>query len=196
MAASSGRLSARLFLSAKGFAQRHPVFANSVTYGSILSVAEVMQQTIAGWEHYDWARVGRMAVIGGCAYGPLGFYWYRWLDKALPGTAKLTVMKKVIVDQCVSAPVFIAIFFTGSSIMEGKKDIFAELKDKFPQTYAASCCFWPIAQTFNFFFLPSHMRVVYVASASLVWSNFLCFMKRISVHKEEEPQSVEAAAQG
>ncbi|XP_038067899.1 mpv17-like protein [Patiria miniata] len=196
MAATSGRLGARLFLSVKAFAQRRPALANSITYGSILSVAEVMQQTIAGEERYDWAKVGRMAVIGGCAFGPIGYYWYRWLDKVLPGTAKLTVVKKVISDQLVSAPLFIAIFYAGSSAMEGKKDVFAELKEKFPQTFAASCCFWPIAQTFNFFFLPNHMRVVYVASVSLVWSNFLCFMKRISMHKEKDSLAVETAAQG
>ncbi|XP_033629919.1 mpv17-like protein [Asterias rubens] len=186
MAAASGRLGSRLYLSAKGFASRHPAIANSITYGTILGVAETMQQTIAGCEKYDWPRVGRMMVIGGCAYGPIGFYWYRWLDRALPGAAKLAVAKKVILDQLVSAPLFISIFYVGSSIMERTEDISAELKEKFVPTYTASCCFWPLAQTVNFLFLPPHFRVVYVATLSMVWSNILCFMKRISMHKEEK----------
>ena len=113
MATPSGRLGARLYLVAKGFATRHPVFTNSVMYGSILSTAEVMQQTIAGYERYDWARVGNMMVLGCCALGPRGYYWYRWLDRTLPGMAKLTVLMKVFVDQLVSAPVFILIFYAG-----------------------------------------------------------------------------------
>ena len=32
------------------------------------------------------------------------------------------------------------------NLLEGKKDITSELKEKFVPTFAASCCFWPAAQ--------------------------------------------------
>jgi len=37
--------------------------------------------------------------------------------------------------------------------------------------------FWPTTQAFNFYFLPSHLRVVYVCATTTVYDAFLSFMK-------------------
>ncbi|XP_041474603.1 mpv17-like protein isoform X3 [Lytechinus variegatus] len=66
----------------------------------------------------------------------------------------------------------------GMSILEGKDDIFEELRAKFLPTFKASCCFWSVAQVFNFYFLPTSLRIVYIASVSFLWTNFLAIMKR------------------
>jgi len=36
---------------------------------------------------------------------------------------------------------------------------------------------WPSAQVFNFYFLPPHLRVVYVCAVATVYDAFLSYMK-------------------
>ncbi|GFW66268.1 mpv17-like protein [Trichonephila clavipes] len=69
--------------------------------------------------------------------------------------------------------------------LEGKEDVFAELKAKFWSTYKMSCCFWLPAQAINFALLPPYTRVAFVGVASFVWVNVLCFVKR---REFSEPQ--------
>ena len=71
-------------------------------------------------------------------------------------------------------------------ILERKEDVFEELKDKYWKTFLANQAFWIPGQTINFFFIPSNLRVVYVASASFIWINVLCFIKRQKVKKHVE----------
>ena len=44
-------------------------------------------------------------------------------------------------------------------------------------SFQVSCCFWPVAQVVNFAFLPTHLRTVYVAGCSFIWTNILSFFK-------------------
>ena len=81
-------------------------------------------------------------------------------------------------DQAVSSPLILVIFYTGMSAMEGHTDIFKELREKFWKTYGFSCSFWLPAQAINFALVPSAFRVVYVGSASFLWVNCLCLLKR------------------
>ncbi|KAI5697727.1 hypothetical protein M8J75_014736 [Diaphorina citri] len=77
-----------------------------------------------------------------------------------------------------------AILGTCMSLMEGKDDIFAELREKFLPTFQTSCIFWLPAQTINFFFLPPAARVIFVGTCSFVWINILCWLKRSDLNAE------------
>ncbi|XP_033125703.1 mpv17-like protein isoform X2 [Anneissia japonica] len=173
---------------------KHPVIANSITYCAIFASAEVTQQLV--WADrscsnssststlgldIDWRKVRNIATLGLVFNGPAAFTWYRLLDRWFPGTLRKTVFKKTIVDQVIGCPPFVSAFYVGLSILEGKEDKFASLKEKFWSAYLAGFCFWPPAQTINFFFVPSHFRVLYVASAGFVWANILCFINKMFV---------------
>uniref|UniRef100_A0A2L2YVE1 Mpv17-like protein n=1 Tax=Parasteatoda tepidariorum TaxID=114398 RepID=A0A2L2YVE1_PARTP len=166
--------------------QKRPLLMNMVSFGTMYVGAEVTQQTILTRvdpekKSIDWKTVGRYAVIGLIGIGPPRFYWYRVLDSWLPATTVLMSLRKAVTDQCISSPASITIFFTGMSLLEGKEDVFAELKAKFLSTYAVSCCFWLPAQAINFCFLPPYTRVAYVGCASFLWVNILCLIKRKEV---------------
>lgn len=72
------------------------------------------------------------------------------------------------------------------SLMEGKKDIFEECRQKFVPTFQTSCLFWLPAQLVNFMLVPPVARVVYVGMCSFVWINLLCWIKRKDYVTEEE----------
>lgn len=65
-----------------------------------------------------------------------------------------------------------------SGILEWREDIFEELRAKYVKTLIANQSFWLPAQTVNFALVPSHLRIVYVASLSFMWINVLCYIKR------------------
>ncbi|XP_071948688.1 mpv17-like protein [Antedon mediterranea] len=176
----------------KAFA-KYPMLSNSLTYCGLYAAAEVTQQLILKEQpphtknstsmmegRIDWRKVGHVALIGLVFNGPVGYTWYRLLDKWLPGTARRTIIKKMIIDQLCACPPFICAFYVGISILERKKDIYASLKEKFIPSYLVGFAFWPPAQAVNFIFIPSHLRIVYVASAGFVWANVLCFINKRS----------------
>ena len=111
---------------------------------------------------------------------------YKALDARLIGTSPQIVVAKALIDQAVSSPIILVVFFTGMSAMEGRADWFKELKEKFVKSYTFSCLFWLPAQCLNFFLVPNAFRVVYVGSASFLWVNVLCLLKRGNSGTEEE----------
>ncbi|KAL3172403.1 hypothetical protein MRX96_043319 [Rhipicephalus microplus] len=142
------------------------------------------------WTRPCAATTGRWwagyAVVGTGIYAPALFYWYRYLDRVMPGKLVAIAVRKALIDQLLASSTLLVAFYTAMSAMEGKEDIFAELKAKFVPTYKLSCCFWIPAQCINFFLVPPHLRVVTVGICSFAWVNILCIMKRMTVKASEE----------
>jgi len=90
-----------------------------------------------------------------------------------------TVLKKVLVDQAIGGPVFLAYFFTTNGLLEGKTlvECCKEFRLKFLSVYMVECMVWPSAQVFNFYFLPPHLRVIYVCAVATLYDAFLSYMK-------------------
>ena len=58
--------------------------------------------------------------------------------------------------------------------LEGKSDWFEECKHKFWKTFGADCCYWLPVQALNFTYIPSDLRVAFVAIATFVnWTGNL-----------------------
>jgi len=64
------------------------------------------------------------------------------------------------------------------NLLEGKKDLLEECKQKFIPTFKTSCVFWMPAQAINFMLVPPGARVIYVGLCSFIWINMLCWIKR------------------
>jgi Mpv17-like protein len=165
----------------------YPLITNSVIYGGLYCTAEFSQQTVlkkvfkkpdVPEPPYDTGSLQRYFTIGTCAISPTLYLWYKWLDKKLPGTAVKTVVKKCLMDQFMMTPNILIMFYVGMSLMEGKEDVFSELKQKFVPTFAANCCFWLPTQAMNFTFIPPQFRVIYIGVCTLAWVNILCYFKR------------------
>ncbi|XP_013146786.1 PREDICTED: mpv17-like protein [Papilio polytes] len=167
---------------------RRPVITNTITYATFYTAAELSQQTfnkIYSPEKppLDFSAAARIVTVGSCLYAPTLYFWYKFLDKKFVGTAVKMVATKVMTDQFVMTPVLLAAFYILMGIAERKEDIFEEIRVKYWKTFIANQAFWIPGQTINFFFVPSHLRVVYVASASFIWINVLCFIKRQKTEK-------------
>ncbi|XP_038206418.1 mpv17-like protein [Zerene cesonia] len=169
--------------------KRRPVLTNTAVYATFYTAAEFSQQSFNKMyspekPDYDLAAAGRIVATGSCLYPTTLYFWYRYLDRRFVGTSVKIVLTKVAADQFIMTPMLIAAFYTLLGVLERKEDVFEELKHKYWKTFAANQAFWIPGQIINFAFVPSNLRVVYVASASFIWINVLCFIKRQKVEKQ------------
>jgi len=165
--------------------RKKPLLRDVAKFGTLFAGAEFSQQTMLKkvWkmdpnEDYNWGEIARYAVFGFGFYPFLYSKWYGMLDRVFPGTAASTIAKKVFLDQFTLEPVLICVFYVGMNVMEGRKDVFQELKDKFVPTFSVGCLFWIPAMAFNFRVLSPSQRVTFVGAATFTWCNFLCWLKR------------------
>jgi len=170
--------------SIRAFFKARPLVANCITYGSLYTGAEFLQQTLLRKvlpekkEDYDLAQLGRYGAIGSTFLPTFMYYWYKFLDSRIVSTKPQMIVAKVLIDQGFTAPIILSTFYVAMSAMEGREDIFKECKEKFWNTLKVSCQFWMPIQCLNFAFVPNMFRVVYIGSMSFIWVNILCILKR------------------
>ncbi|KAI8429023.1 hypothetical protein MSG28_007599 [Choristoneura fumiferana] len=170
------------------FNKRNLLFTNSITSGSFMAIGDLIQQEIEYQnklipERYDWQRCERMFFVG-TLMGPLHHFYYVYLDKLMPRADAKTAIKKIICDQTFASPATIIFFFYGMGLMEKKspEQSTEELRQKFLYVYMGDCLFWPPVQFFNFYYLPTQYRVLYINAATLFFNIFLSFMKHFDQH--------------
>lgn len=96
------------------------------------------------------------------------------------------VVIKILLDQLVGTPITLALFFFVFGMLEGKgrDEIFDEARIKAWSLYLAEWIVFPIAQFFNFYFLPPKYRVLYTNAVSLCFDSYISYVKN-SPHYEE-----------
>lgn len=91
---------------------RYLLLTNTLGSCAIDGLGDYLEQHVERATEIDWERTKRMAIMG-LAFGPMGHYWYKYLDIKLPGTAIATVVKKIVLDEAVLGTASIVIFFVG-----------------------------------------------------------------------------------
>ena len=193
------------------FYSRHPLASNCLIYGSLYAGAELSQQTInhvftssrkakarnnassVGSANtsvlaklkYDFETVKRYLVLGTCVYPPVFYAWYKWLDATFKGSAARIVGAKVFLDQFLLGPPSLFCFFVLMSALEGKDDVLAEGRLKFPAAFAADCVFWIPVQAANFMLVPPTHRVTFIGVMAFVWLNILCVIKNVESYLDD-----------
>ena len=200
--------------------RKYPLTSNSLFYGALFVAAEFMQQT---WKQghrfstsdpkittqldskqphtrYDLGSFKRYAVWGTLVVPPIYQQWYNWLDAKFhlceigPLNRKV-LAQKMVLDQFVLTPVILVFFFVAMNAMEGKSDLLEECKHKFWKTFAADCCFWLPVQALNFVYVPSDLRVAFIAITTFVWLNVLCWFKSLPI-KGDQIEDIDASLMG
>uniref|UniRef100_A0A1E1W5Z0 Mpv17-like protein n=2 Tax=Pectinophora gossypiella TaxID=13191 RepID=A0A1E1W5Z0_PECGO len=182
---------ARLLAWCKHSLKTRPALSNTVVYASFYTAAELSQQAFNKYytpekPEMNYAAAARIVTVGSCVYAPTLTYWYRLLDRKFTGTGLKAVATKVCSDQFLMTPILLAAFYTVLAVLERKEDVFEELRSKYWKTFVANQMFWIPGQTINFFFIPPHLRVVYVSVVSFLWINVLVFIKRQKVDEQIE----------
>jgi hypothetical protein len=166
---------------------RHPLLVKSLSAAVLMGAGDLVAQHIASRsvattleedppmevadEAWDWGRVGRMMSWGLVGAGPGLHLWYGMLDRAIPATSLQACLAKLVLDQSLAAPGFIAAFFVYAGAAEGRsmQQIREKLAADYWNTMKVNWSVWPIASFINFRFVPPVHRVLYASCVSLCW---------------------------
>ncbi|KAL0892076.1 hypothetical protein ABMA27_015290 [Loxostege sticticalis] len=168
--------------------KKNLLITNSISSGGFMAIGDMVQQEFEFQskvllKRYDWARLGRMFIVG-TLMGPMHHYYYVYLDKIIPKVNLKTVFQKILCDQLFASPATILCFFYGMGILESKSfsDSAAEISQKFKYVYTGDCLYWPPIQFVNFYYLPTQYRVFYINAATMIFNIFLSYMKHYDQH--------------
>ncbi|TVU49111.1 hypothetical protein EJB05_00403, partial [Eragrostis curvula] len=179
----------------------HPVRTQVVSSGLLWGLGDSGAQTVT---HYsappdrrarnpededkefkiDWKRVGITSSFGFAFVGPVGHYWYEYLDRSirrryLPDTFKF-VASKVAADDLLFGPLDLILFFAYVGLASGRsvEQVKDDVKRDFLPALVVGETVWPAVQIANFRFIPVRYQLLYVNLFCLLDSCFLSWIEQ------------------
>ena len=154
----------------------HPYKTTALSTGILCALGDVnAQQFVEETNEHDFQRTGRFFVMGLLFIGPVLLVWFGVLEKYITGAEKTLALKKMLCDQLLWAPPFIASLFCLSDALSGRnlEEIKMNLKQNYPGALKANYYIWPAVQMVNFYFVPLHYRVIVVNCIALFWNTYM-----------------------
>ncbi|EDV39414.1 uncharacterized protein Dana_GF24503 [Drosophila ananassae] len=151
---------------------------------------ERMLGEIHGWNKIRTLRMG----ISGLTVGVVCHYWYQYLDYLYPNRTYRTVVIKILLDQFICSPLYIAVFFLTMAVLEETtwEEVQQEIREKALVLYMAEWTVWPLAQFINFLLIKPQYRVFYDNSISLGYDVYTSQVKyRKKPNAEQNPDQKE-----
>jgi len=159
---------------------KHPVWTQSLTSGFLFLIGDLTAQRyehrldlaqgidVSQRPYVDLLRLAACTSFGLFVLGPCGHFWYSRLDVVTNRLAAAgswgNVGVKVLLDTAIFNPIFLVVFFTTVSLLEGLSmhDIGRKLYRDFVPSYAVDCSIWPPIQTVNFRLVPVKFQLLVV----------------------------------
>jgi protein Mpv17 len=167
-----------------------PLLTKALTSLTGFTLGDILAQNFVegGDKPYDIMRTLRLGSFGFLIHGTTGHYFYGFLDSKLPGTAPLTVISKVAIDQTIWNPIFGIMFFGYLNFVEGKSwtDYTNKLKQDLKTAVMGSWAVWVPAHTVNFAFIPPSQRLLYINTIQIGYNVFLSFLGNKKVDEKKE----------
>ncbi|CAD7936396.1 unnamed protein product [Amoebophrya sp. A120] len=140
-------------------------------------------------EHYNPDRTLRWAGAGLLIHGPYFKFTFGKIDGFFANSPLnlRTVLLKTATAQFTAFPGYLALLFTYMGLAEGirnQDELWQKVYKRVPEAFAAGCVFWPVANTFNFTFVPASYRVPYLASCGSVWGIVLSWLNARDSNQE------------
>lgn len=105
-------------------------------------------------------------------------------------------MKRVLLDQLLFSPVFLAVFFAYNHIGERGRlaGLSNHFKGAYTETLKANYKLWPLVQCINFYLIPLNYQLLFLNFVAIGWTAFLSNVNAkasqaheyASIKKEEE----------
>ncbi|XP_026111991.1 mpv17-like protein isoform X2 [Carassius auratus] len=158
--------------------RRFPWATNVTLYGCLFAGGDLVHQRFSRKERVDWTHTRNVAVVAFGFHGNFNFFWMRFLERCFPGNALRPVLRKLLLDQTLAAPLAISAFYTGVSFLEGRDEILQDWREKFLNTYKTGLTYWPVMQFLNLALVPPLIRTAFTGCCGFVWATFLCFSQQ------------------
>ncbi|KAJ6799407.1 protein Mpv17 isoform X1 [Iris pallida] len=134
----------------------------------------------------NWRRVATTSMFGFAFVGPIGNYWYEYLDRFIrlrlqlhPKSLKF-VAAKVAADGLLFGPLDLLVFFSYMGLAAGRS--FDQVKEDVKRDFLPSLLFegavWPLVQVANFRYVPVRYQLLYVNVFCLLDSSLLSWIEQ------------------
>lgn len=118
--------------------------------GFVLGDLVAQSPDLSQGKPWDAKRTAKMGAFGLALHGPIGHYWYGFLDKTVMASAPTSataVFTKTAIDQVLWAPIFTSVFFGSMKVMDGKPgEIADDVKEKLWPTMKVNCAYTTLSR--------------------------------------------------
>lgn len=122
----------------------------------------------------DWYRLVKFTTLGFFYVSPTLHVWYGLLARAFPGAHLTATMQRLVLDQLLFAPTFIAGFFSLALLLEGRPEmILDKLRSDWLPTFSANLTLWVPSMFFNFRHVPPQFQVLFSNCVGFFWNIYL-----------------------
>ncbi|CAL8344436.1 unnamed protein product [Lota lota] len=169
--------------------KKYPILTKSVTSGILSSLGNILSQFLEAnknakngkpMKEIDRAAATRYAIFGLFLTGPLSHYFYQLMEVWMPTTDPYCIVKRLLLDRLVFAPVFLFIFYLVMNTLELKG--LADLQNKLEGTYWTALKMnwkvWTPFQFININFVPVQFRVLFANGVALFWYAYLASVRK------------------
>ncbi|XP_078446953.1 peroxisomal membrane 22 kDa (Mpv17/PMP22) family protein [Wolffia australiana] len=167
---------------------KYPVPMKSVTSAFLTLVGDLIcQLVIDRVPVWDVRRTLVSTFLGLALVGPTLHFWYLFLSKLVTVQGPSGAVLRLLLDQFVFSPIFIAAFLSSLVTLEGRpSQVLPKLKQEWFSSMVANWKLWIPFQFLNFWFVPQQFQVLGANVVALAWNVILSFI----AHKEVKPSSI------
>ncbi|OQV25139.1 putative Protein Mpv17 [Hypsibius exemplaris] len=164
------------------FTDAYPLRTQGLTAVIFAGLGNFISQTVVekrSLRTLDWNSIIKFMVIGGTVTFPIIRSWF-WTLERIVKPSRFAAVKKVLIDQLLFAPVFLASFILLMGCVEGTgwEDAKERLSHDWVNVMMSNYQLWPAAQFINFYFVPFNQRILFGSLVSLGWNVYLAFVVR------------------
>lgn len=157
----------------------HPFVTNVLTSCTFMTTGDLVSQgLLQEKDHIDLKQTARFATVGLLFVGPVVRGSLVMIDKLFGPTKTVKILaKKLMVDQLIGAPAFLAGNITVLTLLErgSFEEVGKELEKSYFSILRLNYSFWPFVQMINFYLIPLTYRVLFGSSAALVWNTIFSY---------------------
>ncbi|KAJ8670585.1 hypothetical protein QAD02_001844 [Eretmocerus hayati] len=170
----------QIFRVYQNFLRRYPFGMQAFQAGILMGIGDQIAQNLVEkrpLKNLDYVRTGQFAVIGFCMVGPATRTWYGLLDKYVGSKGAKVVLKKVVYDQLLFTPIFVAALLSVISVTQGNDVTNTKLKleDEYVDILLNNYKLWPAVQLVNFYLVPLNHQVLVVQTVALLWNTYISY---------------------
>ncbi|XP_053601404.1 protein Mpv17 [Plodia interpunctella] len=156
---------------------RRPYLMQGLQSGILMGAGDLISQTVIEKKSTDinYKRTLQFTSIGMFVGGPALHVWYGVLHRYIGSAGKSVAIKKVFVDQCVFAPVFLFILLSAVGTLQGKtlEHVEKDIRTNYLDVLKTNYFIWPWVQLANFYYVPLQYQVLIVQTVALFWNTYL-----------------------
>lgn len=168
--------------------ENRPLVTKVITAGCLVGTANFASQILSHFYHkgipvppMNWYQTFEFCLMGLLLHAPVTHYYYLLLDGVFPPTPSpwtIVTIIKLLIDQLIFAPIFLAAVFIFLDVMDGKsiKVIRHHFASDWFSTLVDNWKLWVPASFFNLSFCPPCYRVLFSNIIFFVWSIVLSFL--------------------